>query len=442
MKIKKAVAFLSVLLAFGFSTSVYAQDDLRKEFLAYKKSMYKEFKIYKESLQLGYQNLEDLPPKKQKALKKKAVVRWKKFTPSTKKNWTTYSGAADSKIKTNFSGEGKDPGTIVIKTMVDIPKEFKRKRMPPSVQREMKNKGRKLLAAILKRIVAVKDPNTKKHVFNSQLTLPAAAGQARNKRPVSVNTFVKKLPSIIKKTMKMGSGVKLRTDGKQQKEFSIKVNLVPKHLQKRAAVYVRPVLKYAKEHKIHVSFVLGIMQTESYFNPYAKSSVAFGLLQLVPYSGAAESCKWLRRKKGREICTYGGKWYNRRTRKYMKVVTGKYLLNPTRNIQLGVAYLSKMVHSDLRRVNSLEKKYLLATSSYNTGHGNTAKGLKKIMSTRARYPRPAFKVIRVIANSLTEAQLYHRLHVYLPYAETRHYIKKVTARRKVFRPYDRLMRMQ
>ena len=92
---------------------------------------------------------------------------------------------------------------------------------------------------------------------------------------------------------------------------------------------------------------------------------------------------------------------------------------------LGAAYLGKMVNLDFARVDSFEKRVILAAHSYNTGPGNSAKGLMKITKIKRKYPRPIFEVIAREANKLNIEELVQRLKTYSPHEEARHYVEKV-----------------
>ncbi|VEC82621.1 Membrane-bound lytic murein transglycosylase C precursor [Raoultella ornithinolytica] len=52
--------------------------------------------------------------------------------------------------------------------------------------------------------------------------------------------------------------------------YSITINLVPNHLDKRAHKYIGYVRQSARKYGVDESLILAIMQTESSFNPYAR----------------------------------------------------------------------------------------------------------------------------------------------------------------------------
>lgn len=79
--------------------------------------------------------------------------------------------------------------------------------------------------------------------------------------------------------------------------WSVTMQLVPNHLDKRAHKYLPLVRKASERYGIEESLILAIMQTESSFNPYAVSrSDALGLMQVVQHSA------------GRDVFKMKGKW--------------------------------------------------------------------------------------------------------------------------------------
>lgn len=53
--------------------------------------------------------------------------------------------------------------------------------------------------------------------------------------------------------------------------YSVTIQLVPNHLDKRAHKYLPMVRKASEKYGVDESLILAIMQTESSFNPYAVS---------------------------------------------------------------------------------------------------------------------------------------------------------------------------
>ncbi|MCP4751731.1 MAG: transglycosylase SLT domain-containing protein [Proteobacteria bacterium] len=342
---------------------------------------------------------------------------WGEFESSNRRKWVSYSEKGDVIGTTDFSENGDQGGTIVVKTMVTIPpNERLGEGISPEVEKEMLEQALEKTVQKLKKIVSDKDVASGKYIFSDQIQ------EETGYQTVPIDSFLKHINQRVKRKTKTVKKIRKRKDGTRQREYHMKVKLIDGHIFKRSKVYLNGIREHAKKNNIPVSLVLAIIQTESYFNRYACSlpkgnrCLAYGLMQLVPKYAAREAYRTLYKKD--------------------RIPSGRYLFDSRNNITLGSVYIGKMVHRDLRSVNILEKRYLLATSSYNTGHGNTAKGLMKITNRRSKYPRPILKVIVRQANRLSYNELYHRLKAYLPYNETRHYIVRVTARRKAFKSLD------
>ncbi len=189
-------------------------------------------------------------------------------------------------------------------------------------------------------------------------------------------------------------------DGKSRRVVTAKFPLVPDHLRVRAERFRPLVTQYANEYEVHAPLVYAIMQSESSFNPRARSGVpAYGLMQLVPRSGARDAYRYVYKKD--------------------KLVSGTYLYKPRNNIELGAAYLHILEKRYFKRIDNELNRRLCSIAAYNTGAGNVCRAFGAGTSLSRAAP---------IINSMTPVQVYVKLRSDLPYAETRHYIKKVTDR--------------
>ena len=185
--------------------------------------------------------------------------------------------------------------------------------------------------------------------------------------------------------------------------YSVKLQFAPDHLKKRAQVYAKLVKKYAEKYDIPPALIFAVMHTESFFNPVAKSSVAYGLMQLVPKSGARHAYK--------------------KVFKRDKIVRPAYLYVPENNIRLGVAYLGILEKTFKRAKNKNLRSYLMI-SAYNTGAGNVSRAF--IGKTRLS---EAFAKI----NSFAADAGFRYLVRNLPYEETRHYLVRVNKRMPLYK---------
>ncbi|RLM25873.1 murein transglycosylase C [Brenneria alni] len=184
--------------------------------------------------------------------------------------------------------------------------------------------------------------------------------------------------------------------------WSVTIQLVPNHLDKRAHKYLPLVRKAAERYGIEESLILAIMQTESSFNPYAVSrSDALGLMQVVQHSA------------GRDVFKMKGKWGQ---------PSRSYLFDPENNIDAGTAYLSILKNSYLVGIeNPTSRRYAVITA-YNGGAGSV---LRVFSSDRNR-------AVNVI-NNMSPGEVYDTLTTKHPSGESRRYLYKVNTAQKNYR---------
>ncbi|HHJ34360.1 MAG TPA: DUF3393 domain-containing protein [Gammaproteobacteria bacterium] len=199
-------------------------------------------------------------------------------------------------------------------------------------------------------------------------------------------------------------------DGKTRIVYSAQLNLVPDHIRIRASKYQPLVNKYATKHRMPAAVVFAVIETESMFNPTARSTApAFGLMQLVPTSGARDAYRYLYKKD--------------------RVVSDTYLYDPENNIRLGAAYLYRLNGQYLAGIKSDRSRLLATIAAYNTGVGNVfrtfaGKYRRSRFGSYANYKKSALREI----NKRSPEEVYQYLRRHLPYRETRDYIKRVTER--------------
>jgi membrane-bound lytic murein transglycosylase C len=108
------------------------------------------------------------------------------------------------------------------------------------------------------------------------------------------------------------------------------------------------------------------------------------------------------------------------------VVKDTYLYNAENNIELGVAYLHILYYRYLKRIKDPAARQWATIAAYNTGVQNVVKSFsgeytKSKYASRWSWKRHAINKI----NKMKPEQVYEHLRNYLPYEETRDYIKKV-----------------
>ena len=183
---------------------------------------------------------------------------------------------------------------------------------------------------------------------------------------------------------------------------------------KKAQKYLQHVRKYAKQYNVSPSLVLGVIKSESSFNPHAVSGApAYGLMQLVPTSGGREA---YRRAKNQDIAP-----------------SKEYLFEPENNIELGTAYLSVLTYDQLDKVDDRTSRDYCVISAYNTGPSNVMRAFTDAKG-KLRFEEGFQRI-----NRLSPAEVFQTLREKLPYEETRGYLPTVNNNRKRYYGIDKTM---
>jgi len=199
-------------------------------------------------------------------------------------------------------------------------------------------------------------------------------------------------------------------DGKARIVVSTQFRMVPEHLRVRAERFRDSVERYADEQQIPAALIYAIIETESAFNPRARSPIpAFGLMQLVPERAARDAYKFI---------------YSRD-----RIVKERYLYVPDKNIELGTAYLHILYHRYFRAIKDPVSRQWLTIAAYNAGPRNVIRSFsgkysKKKFASSYSWKRHALNKI----NGMKSSQVYGHLIRRMPAGETRRYIKKIRAR--------------
>jgi len=184
--------------------------------------------------------------------------------------------------------------------------------------------------------------------------------------------------------------------------YSITINLVANHLDKRAHKYMGMVRQASRKYGVDESLILAIMQTESSFNPYAVSrSDALGLMQVVQHTA------------GKDVFRAQGK---------SGTPSRSYLFDPQSNIDTGTAYLAMLNNVYLGGIaNPTSRRYAVITA-YNGGAGSV---LRVFSSDKIKAAN--------IINTMQPGDVYETLTTRHPSAESRRYLYKVDTAQKSYR---------
>ncbi len=184
--------------------------------------------------------------------------------------------------------------------------------------------------------------------------------------------------------------------------YSVTINLVPNHLDKRAHKYIGMVRQASRKYNVDESLILAIMQTESSFNPYAVSrSDALGLMQVVQHSA------------GKDVFRMQGKG---------GTPDRSYLFDPANNIDTGTAYLAMLNNVYLSGISNPTSRRYAVITAYNGGAGSV---LRMFSADKAQ--------AATIINTMSPGDLYQTITTRHPSAESRRYLYKVNSAQKVYR---------
>lgn len=309
---------------------------------------------------------------------------------STQKDWVEYTDNGNTRSTVDF-----ETGEATIEIVQEPNKPVDKKEIEKKLKFLLINKGKtKDYDSKVEKAV----PLQEKPVLENQVKTPS--GKVVTEKTIDEN--VKEIAENVKTEVKTIKGA----DNKEREVVTIKLDLVPDHIRTRAEQYKKEVQKYCDKWGVDPALAYAIMQTESSFNPKAKSYVpAFGLMQIVPRTAGADCAQSLK--------------------KPFAAPTGNYLYEPENNIEMGVHYLYLLKKRYYKDVNSVDKQNLCVIASYNTGAGNVARALRGDTKIGKAIPQ---------INEMSYDQLFKYFEKKL-LPETQNYIRKVTERMNNFKSW-------
>lgn len=351
-----------------------------------------EFDQYKKDLEAGFSAYKKAYLEAKKAEKKAVKKVWGDYRPGSKKNWVQYDKGGIRK-SVNF-----ESGEVVLEMIVDDKASSK------NAEQTLKKK----ISSLLK--------TSRREAFEKDPVAQAVEKQIKNKPQVKTAT-VSNLPlmSSLLPPDKLKDEKKLRQIAKRYTAQSstdtrpapksgkkiVRVKFkIPTDAPSKSKQFILPAKKIAEKENLPLTLVMAIMETESAFNPMAKSGVpAYGLMQIVPRSAGRDATAYLFGK--------------------AKILSPSYLYDSNRNIEIGGAYLHILYFRYLKKIENPVSRLYCVIAAYNTGAGNVARAFNGTTNIN--------KASAVI-NRLTPKQVYQKLRAKLPYDETRRYLKKVSRR--------------
>lgn len=322
---------------------------------------------------------------------KKAIWGNDNVVETTNTEWVEYSKDGKSRSVVDFE-EGEATIEIIITPEEEKSEDVVEKKIEDKLKELIINKGK------------TKDYDTQQEkardlqdtpILEEQIETPSGEIVTKDNLDEGVKEIAKE--AEIQKTVIEGD------DGQKRQVITVKLDLVPDHIKKRAEKYQSEVEKYCRIYNVDPSMAFAVMQTESSFNPKAKSHVpAYGLMQIVPSSAGQDCAKSLK--------------------KPFKKPTANYLYEPANNIEMGVHYLHLLKKRYYTNVKDSRSQDLCVIASYNTGAGNVARALRGDTNISKAIPQ---------INTMTYDELFRYFEKKL-LPETQNYIRKVTERMNNF----------
>ena len=237
---------------------------------------------------------------------KKMEAKWGKGNAkeSTQTDWVEYSEDGNTRSSVDF-----ETGEAVVEIIQEKDEKPDIKKLEDGIKFLIVNKGKtKDYDSEVEKSIPLQD----KPVLENQVIAPdGTIVTEQNIEKEAKNIVAHSEPEI--KTIK-------GADNTERTVITVRLNLAPDHIKTRAEQYSNEVTKYCNKYGIDPALALAVMQTESSFNPKAKShGPAYGLMQIVPNSAGADCAESL--KKG------------------FKIPTANYLYEPENNIEMGIHYL-------------------------------------------------------------------------------------------------------
>ncbi len=309
---------------------------------------------------------------------------------STRKDWVEYSDNGNSRSIVDF-----ESGEATVEVVTTPGKNVNREELEKTVKILILNKGK---TKDYDSSVEKAEPLSEEPVLQGLVETPSGEVVDENNVDESVKEIVENAVVEVK-TVK-------DPDGNERQITSVSFELIPDHIRVRAEKFADQVSKYCGQFSVEPSLAYAVIQTESSFNPKAKSYVpAYGLMQIVPASAGADCAQSLK--------------------KNFSKPTANYLYDPDNNIEMGVHYLYLLRKRYFKDVNDEKKQELCVIASYNTGAGNLARALRGDTNIKKAIPQ---------INEMSYDELFAYLKKNL-LKETQNYIVNVTERANNFKKW-------
>ncbi|BCG64024.1 MAG: membrane-bound lytic murein transglycosylase C [Methyloprofundus sp.] len=359
-----------------------------------------DFEQYKKALDAGFKDLQQTYLQESKRYRAQVTKQWGSFKESDKTTWVNYASNGRVRESVNF-----ETGTVEVEFLAyktDSAANLKQQAQQSVVNLLTTTEQQ----AFANDVVAQKvETKIKQHSDVVKTGKPSANTLVM--APLVAKVELTNKPAVTQLANTLVSSATTETKPINAKQQIVKVSFkIPKKLSAKASKYSARVQQIAKKEKIPEALVYAVIETESNFNPLAKSHIpAYGLMQIVPVSAGKDATKYLFGK--------------------TKVLAPSYLYNSNNNIAVGGAYLHILYYSYLRKIEDSTSRLFCTIAAYNTGAGNVAKSFIGSYNIN--------KAITKI-NKMSASEVYRHLRKHLPHDETKHYIKRVATRMAKYQP--------
>lgn len=392
------------------------QQDLQTEFEQYKQQHQQEYQAYKKQLMEEFNQYKKIAQEETDKFIKSAEKVWDQPELSSKKVWVDYSSDLKTRNKVDFS-----KGTIQISTTVDAKttlsdrelrsklkalieknqaEAFKDDKIAQSIEKRSKEKLELIETAEVKpKPILLPYVSDKTNPSSKEVDTIVDNMMKNKKEKVEKNKQGKKVVTLevpLDNTPSKTTDDKTSHSKKAKPMADLKLNKLPKGARNIA----EDVETFSTKSQLDQSLVYAIIETESAFNPMAKSPVpAYGLMQIVPVSAGKDATEFLFGK--------------------ARVLSPSYLYAREKNIEIGTAYLHILQNRYLKAIENPLSRLYCSIAAYNTGAGNVAKAFTGNLRIKSAVP---------IINKMEPEAVYEHLIKNLPYDETRKYLEKVVSR--------------
>lgn len=421
---------LVTLATLFFSCHLFAENTQATNFSEYKKKFQAQHKAYKEDYLERY-----------KAYRKKIKEKWGVAELSSKTEYIHYDDKLNTKVVTDFEhdiieiniqdGQNLSPSQInniieksIINSLEKQPNKIATTQadLAAPIKSSQKNTPTNATDTVLTQL-GVKSPKSLKKIIK---TAQKISPEKQNKIVISrtkerLNKQINELDNIVKnselsaKQRKSSTAVLTSLKTEKAKVIHDANALTQKNIQTykialkrerfdKASQFLNAIENNAKQWQIPAEMILAITETESHFNPLAKSHIpAYGLMQIVPATA------------GKDVNT---KLFGKDHKP-----TATLLYTSNENIKYGTAYFHILMNRYLKEVEHPTSRLYCAIAAYNTGIGNVARAFNKGKKNR-------LQAIEVI-NKLTPDEVYQILKK-RTHTETQRYLDKVLSSKQYF----------